>query len=126
MTNAPAPWVPPFCPNSACRFHRQDRQLWRFKKAGTDDFRVAMEAATGRDLGPFFEAWIFGVTIPRVAFSYRSLGDNNSIAVKFEQRGDVAPVPITVTLTYASGETVSAVAARLGRAAESGRQEIDR
>ena len=24
---------------------------WRFKKAGTDDFRVAMEAATGRDLG---------------------------------------------------------------------------
>ena len=65
---------------------------WRFKKAGTDDFRVAMEAATGRDLGPFFEAWIFGVTIPRVAFSYRSL-DANSIAVKFEQRGDVAPVP---------------------------------
>ena len=40
---------------------------WRFKKAGTDDFRVAMEAATGRDLGPFFEAWIFGVAIPRVA-----------------------------------------------------------
>ncbi len=82
---------------------------WRFKKAGTDDFRVAMEAATGRDLGPFFEAWIFGVTIPRVAFSYRSLGDNNSIAVKFEQRGDVAPVPITVTLTYTSGETESVV-----------------
>ena len=37
---------------------------WRFKKAGTDDFRVAMEAATGRDLGPFFEAWIFGVDDP--------------------------------------------------------------
>ena len=45
---------------------------WRFKKAGTDDFRAAMEAATGRDLGPFFEAWIYGVAIPRVAFTYRS------------------------------------------------------
>ncbi len=81
---------------------------WRFKKAGTDDFRVAMEAATGRDLGPFFEAWIYGVTIPRVAFSYRS-PDANSIVVKFEHRGEVAPVPITVTLTYTSGETESVV-----------------
>ncbi len=36
MTTAPAPWVPPFCPNAACRFHRWDRELWRFKKAGFD------------------------------------------------------------------------------------------
>jgi transposase-like protein len=34
MTTAPAPWVPPFCPNAACRYHRQDRELWRFRKAG--------------------------------------------------------------------------------------------
>jgi len=81
---------------------------WRFKKAGTDDFRSAMEAATGRDLGPFFEAWIFGVAIPRVAFSYRS-PDANTLVVKFEHRGEVMPVPITVTLTYASGETESVV-----------------
>jgi hypothetical protein len=81
---------------------------WRFKKAGTDDFRVAMEAATGRDLGPFFEAWIYGVTIPRVVFTYRTV-DAGSIVVKFEQRGDIAPVPITVTLTYTSGEIESVV-----------------
>jgi len=90
---------------------------WRFKKAGTDDFRVAMEAATGRDLGPFFEAWIFGVTIPRVAFTYRS-PDATSIVVKFEHRGDVAPVPITVTLTYTSGETESVVVAVTERVVE--------
>jgi transposase-like protein len=35
MTNAPAPQVPPFCPNPACRFHRSDRHLWRFKRAGS-------------------------------------------------------------------------------------------
>ena len=81
---------------------------WRFKKAGTDDFRVAMEAATGRDLGPFFEAWIYGVAIPRVAFTYRS-PDANSIVVKFEHRGEIAPVPITVTVTYTSGESESVV-----------------
>jgi aminopeptidase N len=81
---------------------------WRFKKAGTDDFRVAMEAATGRDLASFFEAWIYGVTIPRVAFTYRS-PDASSLVVKFEHRGEVVPVPITVTVTYASGETESVV-----------------
>jgi hypothetical protein len=77
---------------------------WRFKKAGTDDFRAAMEATSGRDLGPFFDAWIHGAGIPRVAFSYRS-PDANSIAVKFEHRGDVVPVPITVTISYMNGET---------------------
>ncbi|HET7220652.1 MAG TPA: M1 family aminopeptidase [Vicinamibacterales bacterium] len=77
---------------------------WRFKKAGTDDFRAAMEATSGRDLGAFFEAWIHGADIPRVGFSYRS-PDANTIAVKFEHRGDVAPVPITVTVTYMNGET---------------------
>ena len=81
---------------------------WRFKKAGTDDFRLAMEAATGRELGPFFEAWIYGATIPRVAFTYRST-DANSVVVKFEQRGEVAPVPITVTVTYTNGESDAVV-----------------
>ena len=77
---------------------------WRFKKAGTDDFRAAMEATTGRNLASFFNAWIHGASIPRVAFSYRS-PDANSIVVKFEHRGETVPVPITVTVSYMNGET---------------------
>ena len=90
---------------------------WRFKKAGTDDFRAAMEASSGRDLSAFFEAWIYGSAVPRIAFSYRS-PDSKSVAVKFEQLADVAPVPITVTLTYMSGETESVVVPVTGRVAE--------
>jgi hypothetical protein len=86
------------------RFYAQ----WRFQKAGTDDFRAAMEAASGRDLAAFFEAWIFGAAVPRVAFSYRS-PDPKSVTVKFEHLGDVAPAAITVTLTYMSGETESVI-----------------
>ncbi len=77
---------------------------WRFKKAGTDDFRAAMEVTTGRNLAPFFNAWIHGASIPRVAFSYRT-PDANSMVVKFEHRGDIVPVPITVTVSYMNGET---------------------
>ena len=32
----------------------------RFQKAGTDDFRRAMEAESGRSLDRFFERWIYG------------------------------------------------------------------
>ena len=41
----------------------------RFKKAGTDDLRQAMEAASGRDLERFFERWIYDNGIPRLRFS---------------------------------------------------------
>ena len=41
----------------------------RFKKAGTDDLRKAMEAASGRDLERFFERWIYDNGIPRLRFS---------------------------------------------------------
>jgi hypothetical protein len=83
---------------------------WRFKKAGSDDFRTAMEAATGRNLAPFFDAWIHGAAIPRVSFSYRS-PDADNIIVKFEHRGDPAPVPITVSITYMNGETHDTIVA---------------
>ncbi|HEY7499187.1 MAG TPA: M1 family aminopeptidase [Vicinamibacterales bacterium] len=81
---------------------------WRFKKAGTDDLRVAMEAATGRNLAPFFDAWIHGAAIPRLTFTYRS-PDVNNIIVKFDHRGDVMPVPITVTISYMNGESQDVV-----------------
>jgi Peptidase family M1 domain len=77
---------------------------WRFRKAGTDDYRASIEATAGRDLASFFEAWIYGASIPRVAFSYRTT-EANKVVVRFEHRGEVMPVPITVTLAYSNGET---------------------
>jgi hypothetical protein len=75
---------------------------WRFRKAGTDDFRAAMEAAGAQNLTPFFEAWIYGTSIPELRFSYIVEGSN--AILRFEHLGEVLPVPVTVTVTYASGE----------------------
>ena len=44
---------------------RQFYSDWKFRKAGTDDFRAAMERASKRDLAPFFDAWIYGSAGPR-------------------------------------------------------------
>ena len=47
----------------------------RFRKAGTEDFRLAMEAESGWQLERFFERWIYGSTLPQLQFSYRVEGE---------------------------------------------------
>ena len=80
---------------------------WKFKKAGTDDFQRAMQKAAGRDLQRFFDAWIFGSDIPRLKFSYRVSG--MEATVRFDQHGEGVDVPITVTVSYASGASENIV-----------------
>lgn len=76
---------------------------WRFRKAGTEDFRAAMEASGASGLAPFFESWIYGTTIPELHFSYTT--GPTSALLRFEHKRDVMPVPVTVTITYTTGET---------------------
>ena len=80
----------------------------RHEKAGTDDFERAMEAASGRVLDRFFERWIYGTDLPRIAYS-STIGEGQ-VTIRFEQRSDaVFDLPVTVTLTYANGETTDVV-----------------
>jgi hypothetical protein len=74
---------------------------WRFKKAGTDDLRVALERASGEDLGPFFDAWVFGTAIPRLEVT-RTIEDSTA-TIRIEQRGTVMPVPVTISIEYEEG-----------------------
>jgi hypothetical protein len=83
---------------------REFYTTWRYKKAGTGDFRLAMEHASGRPLERFFERWVFGSAIPTVAFTSQVQTGGGALAVRFEQRqGDIFDIPVTVTLTYADG-----------------------
>jgi hypothetical protein len=80
----------------------------KFRKAGTDDLRAAMEAAAGRSLDGFFDQWIYGVALPRLR--YTSAVTPGSVRVRFEQTGDIMfEVPVTVTVVYADGRTVDAL-----------------
>jgi hypothetical protein len=75
----------------------------RFKKAGTDDLRRAMEAASGRDLNRFFERWVYDNGIPRLRYS--TAVEGNELIVRFEQTGDIYDVPVTIAVTYGDGKT---------------------
>jgi hypothetical protein len=70
----------------------------RFHKAGTDDFREAMEQETGRSLERFFDRWIYNATLPRLKVGYRVEG--TEAVLRVEQVGEVFDVPVTITLQY--------------------------
>jgi hypothetical protein len=81
------------------RFYAENR----FKKAGTDDLRKAMEATSGRDLNRFFDRWIYDNGIPRLRYS--TAVEGNELVVRFEQSGDIYDVPVTMAVTYGDGKT---------------------
>jgi aminopeptidase N len=87
------------------RYYKENR----FKKAGTDDLRTAMEAESGRSLSRFFERWVFESGIPRVRYS--TLVNGESVTVRIEQFGDGYDLPITVTIQYADGRVQDEVIA---------------
>jgi len=82
---------------------------FKYRKAGSDDLRQAMEAASGRPLDRFFDQWIYGSNLPRVRFSSREHNtkgaDGRSVTIRFEQQGEPFDLPVTVTLVFESGET---------------------
>lgn len=80
----------------------------RFKKAGTDDLRLAMEKASGKDLNRFFDRWIYDNGIPRLRYS--TAVEGNELVVRFEQSGDIYDVPVTMAVTYGDGKTAEFVA----------------
>jgi hypothetical protein len=89
--------------NGLRRYYRDNR----FKKAGTEDFRAAMESESGRKLDRFFEKWIYGSTLPKLRVAYNVEG--TSLAVHVEQVGDVFDVPVTMTLQYTDKKPVDVV-----------------
>jgi hypothetical protein len=82
---------------------------WKFKKAGTDDLRLAMEAHTPLKLERFFDRWIGGAAPARIRFSSRLSPDGQTASVRIEQVGDLFDLPVTVAVQYADGTTEDVV-----------------
>ncbi len=76
---------------------------FRFSKAGTADFRMAMERASGRNLEAFVNGWILGSAVPRVKVSRTT--SPTELQLTFAHAGEVLPVPVTVTVLYTDGSS---------------------
>jgi aminopeptidase N len=73
------------------------------KNATTDDFRRAMEEASGRDLAPFFRQWLYRGGLPRVEGSWRYARSALEIELRQTQEGEPFELEIPVALELAAG-----------------------
>lgn len=83
----------------------------RFKKVGSEDFRLAMEAESGRALERFFERWIYNSALPELALTYHvePSASSQELVLNFEQAGDIFDLPVTLTLQYANRRSTNVI-----------------
>ncbi|MDE0891261.1 MAG: M1 family metallopeptidase [Planctomycetota bacterium] len=75
---------------------REFNITYRYKNAGTAEFRALLEANTERDWSTFFEEWVFGEGVPRLLGDVQSNG--TTLHVDLSMEGDFH-VPLDVTWT---------------------------
>ncbi|MDZ7632194.1 MAG: M1 family aminopeptidase [Gemmatimonadaceae bacterium] len=77
----------------------------RDRTATTTDFRQAMERAGGRDLGAFFQQWLYRGGIPKVegTWSWDAGAKQVVIELRQTQAGEPFVLPIDVGITSAAG-----------------------
>ena len=86
-------------------------ERFRYGKAGTEDLRVALEGASGRDLRPYFERWIYGTGLPVLVWSSRTERTDGGFRTTIEVRpqGLPGPLPLQLAATTATGREARTV-----------------
>lgn len=78
---------------------------YRYDKATTEDLRAAFEDASGLDLEPYFEQWIYGTGLPTLLWSERTVEtpDGHETTVQVQTRDLPGPLPLEIRVR--TGET---------------------
>jgi aminopeptidase N len=87
------------------------QQHFRFLKAGTPDLRRALEEASGLDLAPYFEAWIYGTAVSSLSLAARpqTSGAGYRTALDIKARQLPGRIPVGVTLEGDGGRDTRVV-----------------
>ena len=83
------------------------QERYRFAKAGTEEFRAALEKTSERDLRPYFGEWVRGTSVPELRFSHHTetVGSAFRTTVRVQASGLPGPVPLLVSLTTLHAKT---------------------
>jgi hypothetical protein len=78
---------------------------YRYLKAGTEELREALESASGRDLRPYFQAWVKDTSVAALRLTSRSDAESGGFktTVKVTATGLPGPFPLLLSLAYAGG-----------------------
>jgi hypothetical protein len=77
----------------------------RYGKASSDDLRKALEAASGKDLGPYFQSFIFEIGLPRISYKSRIASETGRFQVDLavQATGLPGPMPLEVRIDHDGG-----------------------
>lgn len=76
----------------------------RFQKIGTPDLRRALEAASGQELGAWFDAFVDGTAIPSLSWRFHGPSGQARARVEIATRDLPGDVPVRVTWNGAGGD----------------------
>jgi hypothetical protein len=81
--------------------------------ATTTGFRTTMEAASGKDLAPFFSSWVYGIGDPTYRFGWLAAatpgGFVTHVRIEQAQGGTPFPMPIDIRVAWPGGTQTFAV-----------------
>jgi peptidase M1-like protein len=83
------------------------QEKFRFQKVGTEDVRRALEESSGKELAPYFQAWVMGTALPRL--EVRHLRQDGTTTVEVRAQALPGPVPLQITLVTAGGREAHVV-----------------
>jgi hypothetical protein len=86
----------------------------RYGKAGTEDLRAALEEASGRDLRPYFDRWIYDTGLPVIAWSARTTRTGKGFRTTIEARSQELPGPLPLQVAAVTAEGREARTVMLG------------
>jgi len=77
----------------------------RFGKVGTADLQAALQEASGRDLRPYFDAWVYGIALPQIDYAThaKGKGSGHGTTVTVTARDLPGPVPLLLS-AYRGGQ----------------------
>ena len=77
----------------------------RYAKAGTEDLRSALEAASGQDLKPYFDRWVYATGLPAVTWTSSSepVANGFRTTVALRPTRFPGPLPIQVGVVTSAG-----------------------
>ena len=83
----------------------------RYAKAGTEDLRSALEAASGQDLKPYFDRWVYDTGLPAVTWTSTSEPVANGVRTTITLRpsGFPGPLPVQVSVVTSAGTELRTV-----------------
>ena len=83
----------------------------RYAKAGTEDLRRAFEAASGQDLKPYFDAWVYETGLPAVTWTSTSARVADGFRTTLELRPSrfPGPLPLQIGVVTSAGSELRTV-----------------